>query len=474
MLSHLWTLWDSEDTLLAAPEGVLFSELPGGGLSLLVASRGEEGFGRLTLSPDGQIADADWSADPLARGVDGLTRVDGLGQVSLGRDTGLIDTGALLRDMGIEGRLAAITATIGGDWVVSAASGQSGLALHRWDGSALGLHARIADSGLLPLGDVVALDALETARKSLIFAISAVDGGIVSYHVTDHGDARLRDVETPGGDFPAWLPTVLTTAEVDGRDFVIVGASGSNTISVFEVRERGGLVHRETLTDTHDTRFAGIDVLEQAVIGGRTVLVAAGADHGLTLLELHHDGGLSLLDVIWDDHDTALTDPSAIALMPGEVLRIAVTDRVEGAVSVYTLELSPVHARLVGDRAPDTITGGAQNDVIDGRGGRDVLEGGAGDDFLTDGRARDILTGGDGVDTFIFHRDNATDRITDFQDGLDRIDLRDYGLAGFDALDIRPNRDGANIFIGAEKLVVDSWDGKRLRLEDWGADDFLF
>jgi Ca2+-binding RTX toxin-like protein len=67
--------------------------------------------------------------------------------------------------------------------------------------------------------------------------------------------------------------------------------------------------------------------------------------------------------------------------------------------------------------------------------------GGTGADLLTGGANADILTGGGGLDTFIFtdpgdsgNTASARDRITDFQTGIDRIDLADLfgdlGIAG--------------------------------------------
>lgn len=61
---------------------------------------------------------------------------------------------------------------------------------------------------------------------------------------------------------------------------------------------------------------------------------------------------------------------------------------------------------------------------ISGTAGRDALTGTPGDDVITGGIGADTLTGGAGADQFVFNsmRD-ATDTITDFQAGIDRIVL---------------------------------------------------
>lgn len=84
---------------------------------------------------------------------------------------------------------------------------------------------------------------------------------------------------------------------------------------------------------------------------------------------------------------------------------------------------------LRGGAGDDTIDGGTGDDTIGGDAGNDRLTGGDGADRLTGGAGADILTGGAGADVFIFssisHSRGATvDTITDFQSGIDDIDLR--------------------------------------------------
>ena len=66
---------------------------------------------------------------------------------------------------------------------------------------------------------------------------------------------------------------------------------------------------------------------------------------------------------------------------------------------------------------------------MQGDAGNDRLSGGDGADHLAGGAGADILTGGAGADVFVFtsvshSRGTTVDTITDFQSGIDDIDLR--------------------------------------------------
>lgn len=76
--------------------------------------------------------------------------------------------------------------------------------------------------------------------------------------------------------------------------------------------------------------------------------------------------------------------------------------------------------RIVGNSAANLLAGGD---------GADALLGGAGNDRLTGNAGQDRLTGGAGRDVFVFDRNDALlngsapDTVTDFQIGIDRIEL---------------------------------------------------
>lgn len=110
---------------------------------------------------------------------------------------------------------------------------------------------------------------------------------------------------------------------------------------------------------------------------------------------------------------------------------------------------------LVGLDGRDTLTGNGGNDTLDGGAAADVLNGGQGKDILIGGAGADILTGGTEADTFVFKTADfgpldpfALDRITDFQTGVDKIDL-----SGIDA-DKATAGDQAFTFIGSAAFTA--------------------
>lgn len=82
----------------------------------------------------------------------------------------------------------------------------------------------------------------------------------------------------------------------------------------------------------------------------------------------------------------------------------------------------------------DAMVGGALGDRLYGFDGDDSLSGLAGDDGLMGGLGADRLTGGAGADVFVYSSvadstATASDTITDFQTGVDRIDLSSLSVS---------------------------------------------
>lgn len=96
------------------------------------------------------------------------------------------------------------------------------------------------------------------------------------------------------------------------------------------------------------------------------------------------------------------------------------------------------HDKLWGGKDNDTLWGGSGNDALSGNEGRDrlqgqagkdTLNGGDGHDILSGGKGRDALRGGAGADEFRFASGDGKDRVLDFQDDRDVLNLKSWDFA---------------------------------------------
>jgi Ca2+-binding RTX toxin-like protein len=113
-------------------------------------------------------------------------------------------------------------------------------------------------------------------------------------------------------------------------------------------------------------------------------------------------------------------------------------DLVQSSVS-WTLGSNIENLELTGS-SNRSGTGNDLDNLITGNSGNNNLSGGAGDDVLLGGIGADALTGGLGNDLFIYKSisesglsEGSWDVITDFNAGVDRIDL-----SGIDAVESTP------------------------------------
>jgi Ca2+-binding RTX toxin-like protein len=152
---------------------------------------------------------------------------------------------------------------------------------------------------------------------------------------------------------------------------------------------------------------------------GNTMTGAGGSD------TLHGQDGQ---DILWgragDDtlnggnHNDTLHGEAGVDTVNGE----QGDDTLYGGPDNDTLDGGIGADRLEGGIGIDTLRGGSQNDHLFGGSENDSLNGQADQDVLVGGAGRDTLTGGSGADTFRFV-DASFDTITDFEHGVDRLDV---------------------------------------------------
>jgi VCBS repeat-containing protein len=182
--------------------------------------------------------------------------------------------------------------------------------------------------------------------------------------------------------------------------------------------------------------------------GDDRILAGTGADF--------YDGGLGTDTLSFADR-TAGVNVNLLQNTTNEGDRLASIENVEGGAGYDTLTGNAADNlltgnggadSLVGGGGNDTLLGGQGNDNLNGGAGTDRLEGGAGDDILfaisgldtliggdgndklfggidgdvlIGGVGNDEMTGGRGADLFVF--EGGQDRVTDFANGVDRLDV---------------------------------------------------
>lgn len=100
-------------------------------------------------------------------------------------------------------------------------------------------------------------------------------------------------------------------------------------------------------------------------------------------------------------------------------------DAVTGGSGDDTVRGGAGNDTLWGEAGNDRLFGDAGNDLLRGGDGTDRLNGGTGRDTLDGGAGNDILTGGAGADAFVLGGGGGRDRVTDFETGVDAVQVDD-------------------------------------------------
>jgi Ca2+-binding RTX toxin-like protein len=218
-------------------------------------------------------------------------------------------------------------------------------------------------------------------------------------------------------------PTAFDLVETPHGQWAVLAAAGSASLSVLEVTPDGGLRPTDHVIDTRDTRFDDVQALASASWGDEVLIVAGGGDHGLTLFRLSPDGRLVWLDTLAHTTSDGLYNITALsAVVTGETLVITAGSQRDTGLASVTVPLADLG--------------------ISGH----VATGSAGHDLLVSSPGNAILTGGAGADIFALRQQDGLVQITDFQVGIDRLDLSDWPmLREATQLDIAPTGQGALI-----------------------------
>lgn len=352
---------------------------------------------------------------------------------------------------------------------------QSGGRLNVFDIAQGGGMARRATPGgeqdFFTLEGEVQLAAASVGGRQFILAADSGGDGVSSYLVTNAQTGALAAGDRLGADQGVGIntPTVMATATAFGATWIVVGAAESGSLSVMRLLYDGTLEATDHILDSRDTRFDGIAALEIVQVGDHVIVIAGGADDGLTLMSLLPDGQLLHLQTIEQTVENGLSNISAIeATALGNQLQVFVTSADQTGIAQLEIDLSTL-GTVINDTAGGSQThwGTGADDLLVGGPGTDILNGGWGDDTLVSGFGRGHLTGGQGGDTFVIRYEAGTVWLHDFMAGQDQIDLSHLPMLRSTAqLQVSGTSYGARITYGDLVIHIESHNGQPLGIDD--------
>lgn len=474
-LFHLWAFDLGRGTLVVTGPNVL------GAQSVLSLQEGREtALLRQEWGTSVNWSDVDLLEDSDAAVLFGVEALSGAVSVQTVDAQGRLGTTEMLRTVSGQG--------VEADQIVSFSIGQQNFLVAAGpDGNGLQSFAvqdtaqvrvvqNIADTSKSKADGVSDLEAIDVGGTQYVVTASVSEDGLSAYRVD--GQGRLELVDTLAARDGLWATelTDITHASVAGETFIIAAASGSGSLSVVRLNPMGVFFSEDQVHDTRDTRFAGASAVDHFEIDARDFVVAAGTDAGFSLFELLPGGQLHHHQTVEQDANWNIGAVASLtATVVGNEVQLLFTGAETGGIAQFSMPISAIGERVWGSNSEDQLSGGTGNDLLLGYAGNDRLEGGAGDDVLYAGTGQDRLTGGAGADTFVFVADGRRDQIMDFEQGIDQIDLSDWGrIYDISALSFGQNGNWSTIRWRDETLRVQAEDGTVIAPEDWTADDFLF
>ena len=118
---------------------------------------------------------------------------------------------------------------------------------------------------------------------------------------------------------------------------------------------------------------------------------------------------------------------------------------------------------LYGEAGDDYIFGESGDDELDGGSGNDYLGGGVGNDRLSGGSGNDTMNGGEGKDTFVFASGYGNDKVEDYTEGQDTLDI----VAGIVEKTELANKNKDLIFtVGDGTITLENAAAKKISIKD--------
>ncbi len=313
-------------------------------------------------------------------------------------------------------------------------------------------------------GQADSMQVIQIASSSILVTSDATSGTVGTFSI-NHGTGAISEVDNTDtlSTLGIATPTAVEVVQAYGQSWVVVAGAQSNSLSVMMLGSDGSLTPTDHVLDSLHTRFGNVQDLEVVEVNGHVFVVAGGGDDGITLFTMTPDGQLVHQDSFEDTLQSGLQNVEAFSVAHvGDELQILVASQQDAGLTQLSVDVS--NLGVVRDGF-GTVNGTSQNDILSGSILETTLNGGAGDDILIAGTGATTMTGGAGADIFVAQYGSDPITITDFQVGVDRLDVFDYPLLRTpEQLTFTSTATGAVIEYLNETIEVNSNTGSPLSL----------
>ena len=258
------------------------------------------------------------------------------------------------------------------------------------------------------LGDILTLDLGAIGQHDVSIAFQSGNAAPI---ITSNGGGASAAINYAENGTAA----VATVAATDGNPGQVLtyAIQGGADAALFAINPTTGALTFKVSPDFETPQDAGANNVYDVVVGA--------TDNGSPQLSDTQALAITVTNV----NGTTYNGTTAANTVNGT----AEADTMNGAGGNDVLSGLGGNDVLSGGTGNDNLSGGIGNDTLNGNSGNDTMVGGDGADRLVGGADVDLLTGGLGADRFVFATaaesgsGTTRDRITDFQPGLDRIDI---------------------------------------------------
>jgi Ca2+-binding RTX toxin-like protein len=347
--------------------------------------------------------------------------------------------------------------TIGPADVIVTGGFDGGLLHYADTGHGYHLTTSLADDATRYLADLSASVTYALAGEIYVATASASEDGLNLARVTATGLDQTAVLGATEG-LPIGTPADLAVVQRLNETVLVVASTGTSSVSTVLVQGTAPLL-ADHIFDSDATRFSGATTVAALTYGDAAYVAAGGAEGGVSLLTVLPGGRLVHLDSLAEDETLPLDQIGALEMqVQAGALHIYAGALTETGLTHITYDLSDTGSVLLADGS-GTTTGTALGDQIIGTETADGLSGLGGDDILLDGAGADWLMGGAGADLFVFSADQTTDTITDFERGIDRLDLSAFDFLGdVSQLTVTPTATGATLVFRDETIEITTAD----------------